>query len=350
LTLASESADVHEAAGAGGLEATGNWQAEAASPAMENLLEERASEGCPAADPDDRQPPLEVCPICGGRYFTAKYRIGGMRIEACAQCGLAFQNPQASNRQLNDIYGPNYFLFSSDDPVAAHQFEFVKRATARLQLADLAAYLAKRGRSPQGLRLLEIGCGHGNFLREARDAGYGVQGLDYSAHAAATANRNLGCEAVRVGTSPDGQFEAGSFDVCLLADVIEHVRDPRRFLADLVPLLDRDGVVYLATPNLDSVSAKAMGRRWMEYKVEHLYYFSARSITRLLRELGFTSIETAANRKVLTADYMISHFDRYPVPGLGGAMRLARRVIPDRLLRMPLQLSVGGLSVFATRP
>jgi 2-polyprenyl-3-methyl-5-hydroxy-6-metoxy-1,4-benzoquinol methylase len=305
-------------------------------------------EGHAIAD-DGRRVPLLLCPICAGQSFTAKYRIGEMRIESCDRCGLAFQNPQPSDRQLHDIYGPGYFLFAEDDPVAAQQFETLKRATARLQLAALAAYLGRTGRAPHGLRLLEIGCGHGNLLREAREAGYVVHGLDYSEHAAATANRKLGCDAVRVGPSPTGLFPPGAFDVCVLADVIEHVRDPRAFLGELLPLLDRGGVVFLATPNLDSWSARLLGRRWMEYKSEHLYYFTTASITRLLGELGFDAIETGGNPKVLTADYIISHFDRYPMPGLAGAMRLARRIVPDGFLRASLKISAGSLSVFATK-
>lgn len=299
---------------------------------------------------ETHQVSLQLCPICAGQSFAPRYRIGNMCIESCRQCGLAFQNPQPSDEQLNEIYGPNYFLFSDEDPVAVRQFETIKRATARLQLAELASYLRRSGRAPRGLRLLEIGCGHGHLLMEARDAGYVVHGLDYSAHAAAAANHRLGNEVVRVGPTPTALFSPESFDVCILADVIEHVRDPRRFLGELFRLVDKNGVVFIATPDLGSWSAKLLGRHWVEYKLEHLYYFKALSIKRLLSELGFTAIEAGGNRKVLTADYIMSHFDRYPMPGLASITRIVRRIIPDRLLRMNIKISVGSLSVFATKP
>jgi SAM-dependent methyltransferase len=314
------------------------------------MAADRAFEANRKPTEQEEQPHVTTCPICVGTSFVPKFRIGDISIEACATCGLVLQNPQPSDRQLGEIYGPNYFLFSEDDPVAARQFETVKRATARLQLAQLAAYMAKSGRTPRASRLLEIGCGHGNFLLEALDAGYEVNGIDYSGHAASVANRKLGRDAVRVGPSTTGVFAPRSFDVCVLADVIEHVRDPRAFFRELLPLLDRNGVIFLATPDLDSWSAKLLGRRWMEYKTEHLYYFNIGSMRRLLGDLGFTAIETGGNRKVLTADYIMSHFDRYPMPGLAGAMGLARRVIPERLLRRNITIGAGSLGVFATKP
>jgi len=317
---------------------------------MGATLADRAFEASSELAEQEENQRVTACPICAGTSFVPKFRIGDIPIEACATCGLVLQNPQPSDRQLAEIYGPNYFLFSEDDPVAVRQFETVKRATARLQLAQLAAYLAKSGRAPRGLRLLEIGCGHGNFLLEALQAGYEVNGIDYSRHAASVANRKLGRDAVHVAPSTTGVFAARSFDVCVLADVIEHVRDPRAFVRELLPLLDQNGVMFLATPDLGSWSAKLLGRRWMEYKIEHLYYFNIASIRRLLGEFGFTAIETGGNRKVLTADYIMSHFDRYPMPGLAGAMGLARRVIPERLLRRNITIGAGSLGVFATKP
>lgn len=293
--------------------------------------------------------PVPSCPVCGGEAFRPKYTIGPIPIESCAGCGLVLQNPQPSDQHLNEIYGPNYFLFSEDDPAAMRQFEVVKRATARLQLAELSAYLEKGGRRPAGLRLLEIGCGHGNFLYEARAAGYQVHGLDYSSHAAAAANRKLGVDAVRTGPSPFGLYPAKSFDVCVLADVIEHVRDPRQFLTELLPLLDDDGVVFLATPDLGSLSSKIWRTRWFEYKLEHLYYFTKTSIRRLLEETGFSRIEIHNSLKVLTADYVFSHFERYPGAVSDKLIKLARRLVPGRLLRMNVKISASGLCLFATK-
>src|SRR5262249_55101502 len=153
------------------------------------------------------------------------------------------------------------------------------------------------------LSLLEVGCGHGNMLLEARDRGYEIHGLEYSADATLVANRKLGADVVRVGAIGAEPFAAGSFDVCILADVIEHVRDPARFIQDIWRLLKPGGAVFIATPSTDSWSARLLGRHWMEYKPEHLFYFGRKTLTRLLTNAGFDHIEVASGRKVLTPDY-----------------------------------------------
>src|SRR6185436_8400152 len=111
------------------------------------------------------------------------------------------QNPQPSDSELRDIYGADYFIGSRDEPELLAQFELVKRATARLQLDEIAAYLRDRGGSVGSPALIEIGCGHGNMLVEARAKGFDVHGLEFSAEAAAVANAKL-----------DGRVQIGSIE------------------------------------------------------------------------------------------------------------------------------------------
>ena len=142
---------------------------------------------------------LGLCPVCQAGSFSPRFVIKGIAIEACSGCGLVVQNPQPSDAQLAAIYGSNYFIGSSENDRLGSQFDLVKRATASLQLDEIAAYLSKRGQAAKPLSLLEVGCGHGNMLLEARNRGYQVHGLEYSADAARVANDKLGAEVVRVG-------------------------------------------------------------------------------------------------------------------------------------------------------
>jgi SAM-dependent methyltransferase len=199
------------------------------------------------------------------------------------------------------------------------------------------------------LRLLEIGCGHGNLLAEAQAQGYRVQGIEFSADAAERANRKLGFDAVRVAATSFLEFSENSFDVCVLADVLEHVRDPRRALDEVSSMLDRDAVIYIATPNAGSLTARLMGRHWIEFKPEHLFYFTPQAMTRLLGEMGFSDVEIGAGRKVLTADYIFGHFDKYPVPLLNAGIRAARACVPGKLLQRELNVSASGMDIFARR-
>src|SRR4051812_18387117 len=295
-------------------------------------------------------PALARCPVCQAPSFIPRFTVKGMAIEACSGCGLIVQNPQPSDEQLAAIYGSNYFVGSSDNDRLGAQFDLVKRATAALQLDEIAAYLGKRGQASGALSLLEVGCGHGNMLLEARNRGYDVHGLEYSGDAARVANRKLGSDTVRVGAMGGDTFAEDSFDICILADVIEHVRDPADFLRHVRRVLKPGGVTFIATPSTDSWSARLLGRHWMEYKPEHLFYFDPDSITRLLQNADFDQIESSAGKKVLTMDYVIGHFEKFPVPVLSRLLGAVRALAPAALRSRPLRITASGINVFAVKP
>jgi SAM-dependent methyltransferase len=289
------------------------------------MATQAALSGTATSDSNAAGPALARCPVCHAQEFSQRFAIKGMAIEACAACGLIVQNPQPSDDQLAAIYGSNYFIGSSETDRLGAQFDLVKRATAALQLDEIAGYLRAHRQASDGLSLLEVGCGHGNMLLEARNRGYDVHGLEYSADAARIANRKLGVNAIRIGTIGQDTFAEDSFDICILADVIEHVRDPADFLRHVRRILKPGGVIFIATPSTDSWSARLLGRQWMEYKPEHLFYFDRNSIERLLQSAGFDHIESYAGKKVLTMDYVIGHFDKFPVPVLSRLLARCER-------------------------
>ncbi|MGB9366373.1 MAG: class I SAM-dependent methyltransferase [Xanthobacteraceae bacterium] len=272
-----------------------------------------------------------------------------MAIESCNGCGLIVQNPQPSDPQLAAIYGSNYFIGSSENDRLGSQFDLVKRATASLQLDEIGAYLTKRGQAVNRLSLLEVGCGHGNMLLEASNKGYQVHGLEYSVDAARVANDKLGADVVRVGAITEDTFPEESFDVCILADVIEHVRDPAGFIQDIRRILKPGGVLFIATPSTASWSARLLGRHWMEYKPEHLFYFDRSTLARLLSNAGFDHIKISGGRKVLTADYVIGHFDKFPVPVISPLLNALRAVAPTALLGKPVRITASGMNVLAVK-
>ena len=87
----------------------------------------------------------------------------------------------------------------------------------------------------------------------------------------------------------------------------------------------------------------------MEYKPEHLFYFDRSTITRLLSNAGFDHIETSSGKKVLTADYVIGHFDKFPVPVISRLLNGLRAVTPAALLGKPVRITASGINVLAAK-
>jgi 2-polyprenyl-3-methyl-5-hydroxy-6-metoxy-1,4-benzoquinol methylase len=284
------------------------------------------------------------CPICSdSRTVRFSFVHGRDSIYSCGSCGVEFQFPQPCDTTLAAIYSSAYFL-GSKDAEALHNQRALKRRTARLYLDILEPLV----RMPNP-RLLEIGCGHGEFLLEARARGFQVEGLEYSEHAAAEANSQLGHTAVRVESPEADCLPASTYDLIGAFDVIEHLRDPKRALEYMHAALKPGGVVAIVTPSLDSWSRRLLGRRWMEYKTEHLIYFSRKSLAALLTTADFTNIGFRPNYKTLNLNYVAAHFDRFPVPILTPLMRLLRRALPSVIVNRPVDIVASGLMAIARK-
>lgn len=293
-----------------------------------------------------QRPVLTTCPVCGGKDFDGLMQVGPHPVVRCRLCGLGLTNPQPSDAELGEIYGPDYVLADESDTVGHAMVLRSKRATADHYL-DM---LAHAGVPSRGM-LLEIGCGAGNFLVRAADRGFDVTGLEFSPYAAERARKNLnGRGQILVGeiTTLAGQREV--FDVCVLCDVIEHVRRPDEFVREILRLLRPGGVLLVVTPSLDSWSARALGSRWMEYKAEHLFYFTRATITRQLRDAGYTDITLRSGVKKLSLDYVGAHFDKYPVGGITPLLRALRAISPRRLREHLFSVVASGLVAIARKP
>jgi SAM-dependent methyltransferase len=90
------------------------------------------------------------------------------------------------------------------------------------------------------------------------------------------------------GELPDAPFEPGSFDLIVMAEVIEHLPQPPAYLRAAHRLLAPRGTLFLTTPNYDGLSHWLWGNDWRVVADEHLNYFDRQSVRRLLETTGFS--------------------------------------------------------------
>ena len=198
-------------------------------------------------------PPV-ACVICGGalelRYAGAAagpdpsdfsptcHRTGAHGdLYACRECATVQQPSLPPAGDLHDLYRE----MADDDYLAE---EAGRRATANWLLDHVAR------RAPSG-RLLEVGCGHGLLLDEARRRGYETVGIELSAASAAHARDRLGLDVrdVPLEDFVSARAERGRYDAVLLIDVLEHLDDPRTALEHCQALLAPGGVLVVVTPD-----------------------------------------------------------------------------------------------------
>ena len=146
-----------------------------------------------------------------------------------------------------------------------------------------------------GQRVLEVGCSVGHVSEHLVAAGNTVVGVEIDPDAAeasrrwTTATHVLDLDVARVS-----DVESGPFDVIVLGDVLEHLRDPAVTLRDLVTLLDGDGRLVISLPHVGFIDVRLMllEGRWQYQDLglldhTHLRWFTRESIRELLDDVGF---------------------------------------------------------------
>jgi SAM-dependent methyltransferase len=280
-----------------------------------------------------------VCPLCNAEQTRLLFLKDNYPVFRCRSCRVEFLHPQPGDDVLASIYGPDYFL-GNGDPEGNERVARLKAATARRYLGCIADRSHR-----EHPHLLEIGCGTGDLLVEAQARGFQVRGVEFSPSSAAKANDRLGAPLVETGSIETANIPRRVFDVVVGCDVLEHVRDPQAFLDTVYDCLNPGGMVFLITPSPDSLSRKLLGRHWMEYKTEHLFYFSKSSLVRILEKAGFENLSLSANRKVLSLDYLNHHFQRFPVPVCSWLLGTARKLLPDNLAFRPIAIPASSIMI-----
>jgi ubiquinone/menaquinone biosynthesis C-methylase UbiE len=158
------------------------------------------------------------------------------------------------------------------DEVAAHYDRYFSSVDRTDPAATLERYwyvLAKRYLGEvRGLRVLEIGCGMGDFSRYLADAGAIVVAADLSPAAVAITRRRLtGTDATAVVADIENiPFDNESFDMVVSLETLEHVPDPDRALGELVRVTRRGGRLIVTTPNYMSLYGLGRLYLWLRRK------------------------------------------------------------------------------------
>ncbi|MDW7760071.1 MAG: class I SAM-dependent methyltransferase [Acidobacteriota bacterium] len=189
--------------------------------------------------------------------------------------------------------------------------------------------LALLGDAPRhGARLLDVGCGPGCFILSAAGRGWAGEGVEVST-ALAAFSRNVAGVPVWEGTFESAGIPAEAYDAVTLLDVIEHVCEPQKVLAKAARVLKPGGKLIVSTPDFRSLSRLILGWNWAVLSpAEHLFYFTAGTLTRILKESGF---EVMGPVNVLTFNPEATH-----APGTRRHLRWRRihtRLEKTRLVR-----------------
>lgn len=287
------------------------------------------------------------CPVCGSEarailhenlqdniFFCAP---GSWTMWRCEGCRSGYLDPRPTVATIGQAYA-GYYTHETANPGRKSQNGFARRLVDSLRkrgrpaywnvayghcikpdlgLANVLTkllperltlhwdyYIRHLPATKPGGRLLDIGCGNGNFLRIASGLGYDVTGLETDPSAVQVA-RSLGFDVVD-GALPDTGLEAGTFDSVTLNHVLEHLHDPVAGIREIYRLLKGSGRFWLQLPNIDARGHALYGPAWRGLEPpRHLVLPSLGTLEERLKSTGFSRVKL-----LKPADAVLGYFTR----------------------------------------
>lgn len=200
-----------------------------------------------------------ACDLCGSTEQTILFSkvdpITGMEFSVVeCRCGMAFVNPMPTEDSLPLIYPSDYL---KDKPGMESLYQRMVHLLPEVP----------------GGRLLDLGCGRGDFIHYAAGQGWNVEGVDLMPW------KTQLPVPIRVGNFLEMELEEHHYDVVTAWALLEHVRSPARFFEKVPRLLRRGGRFIFVVPN---IAAPGMKRTCTEDVPRHLWLFSPRAVTAYL--------------------------------------------------------------------
>jgi 2-polyprenyl-3-methyl-5-hydroxy-6-metoxy-1,4-benzoquinol methylase len=218
----------------------------------------------------------------------------------CKSCGLQYLNP----RLRTDVVIEGYSVGSDEI--------FVSQAAGRERTFSKSLKHIERLR-PQRGRLLDVGTAGGSFLAVAKRAGWDVAGCEPNRWLCDWANQHYGLKIVP-GTIFDMKLPDAWFDVVTLWDVLEHTSDPKSVLAECSRVLKPGGILLVNYPDIHSLIARLMGRKWVFLLSVHLYYFTKQTLKAMLEKLSFRVLQRRQHWQSLELGYILFRMEAYVKP------------------------------------
>lgn len=275
-----------------------------------------------------------LCPLCGANNSRAIFCNNEITIARCRSCCFMYQSPR-NIQSLEEEACKKESYYDS----------YLTTAGARKKIASdkFNRYLASH---PKG-KVLDIGCGMGEFLEVSLEKGWEAVGIDVSGWACRFLAER-GFQNILQGTLEDAHFDDEEFDAVYLSHVLEHIPEPGPFLHEIRRVLKPGGLVLIEVPNeenfrlLYAVMNLLRGRKAKKIGPHpaHLNLFSRKTLGKFLSRAKLQPM--VLRTEGLTAPGRVESMVQSPTPGVRIAVMLS-------YLRVDLLFGLGRYLVAVAR-
>ena len=219
-----------------------------------------------------------ACNLCGSTRHTPVYEMPDTRffpnerftVVECNECGLGFVNPRPSFAEMPKYYPPEYY---QPPPSGGFQQYLLRRFRAE------ARYLRDLEKLRRTTKLLDVGCGSGDFPRFMKSRGWQVEGVEVSGHTAGSSEFRIYREEFQ-----NIAVAEPIYDAVTAWAVLEHVHDPLAYFRKASQVLKKNGYFVFLVTNFHSMASRHL---FGEDIPRHLYFFTRQTVRRYLEKTGF---------------------------------------------------------------
>lgn len=231
---------------------------------------------------------LTECPLCSSNQLQNHLEVMDhavsketFQIMSCDSCTLLFTNPRPVEQDIAPYYDFAEYYSHSDEKkdLISKIYQQVKSISIQRKLKQIQS-LKESG------KLLDYGCGTGEFIFQAQNRGWKVSGVEPNPKA-----RKAAAAKMPRSIHPDLSSipETTTFDVITLYHVCEHIHTLQQTMLQLSSRLNPNGLLLVAVPNPLSPDARKYAETWTGWDVpRHLYHFTPQSVLKLGKDLSLT--------------------------------------------------------------
>lgn len=265
----------------------------------------------------------DKCPWCGSENAQLHIELKDLfltqepfKILECKDCGLLYTKPRPNKEEIGKYYKSDEYYSHQENKEG-----FIPKVYEKVKSINLKnKYTIATEKTRKG-KILDIGCGVGDFLHTMEQHGWEGTGVEPSEEAKAIAKKRI--KAQLLSSEEQENLIDGSFDVITMWHVLEHVDALRWQIQQLYRLCKPGGRIIIALPNYKSYDGQYYKAAWAAYDVpRHLNHFNEETIIKIFEESHLKHIKTKKlHWDAYYISYMSEKYLHHSLPLLRGAVR-----------------------------
>lgn len=216
---------------------------------------------------------FQNCLICNSENLMVLKGYEKDYLIKCKNCSFVFSQKQPTYRELIEEYAK----YSRSNQIS------------EITLSRYYSLLEKFEKYRIKNNIIDIGAGDGFFAEQARLKSWNSYATEFDDKSVALCLEKG--VVVHKGKLDVNNYEKDFFDIIFSSEVLEHINNPVEEIKGFHTILRPGGLVYLTTPNLNSISHKILKNKWNIFHYpEHISYYSPKTIEKLFNDNGFKKL------------------------------------------------------------